>query len=66
MKNAGDTYLYRGDPCGTNSKKIYEKYAEIFGWRLGKALNSGRKDNPSMPVPQRPRDTACGALLTAT
>ncbi len=46
MENIGKTSLYRGDLCGTNSKDIYEKYAEIFGWDIGQKSQFGQMGQP--------------------
>lgn len=32
MENDGKTYLVWGRYCGTESKKLYETWAKIFGW----------------------------------
>ena len=46
MKNIGKTYLYRGDLCGTDSKELYGKYAEIFGWDIWQSSQFGAQGQP--------------------
>lgn len=41
MENNPKTRLFCGTPCGTDSKKIYENYAEIFGWDISQSSQFG-------------------------
>lgn len=38
--------LFNGLPCGTNSKNIYEDYAEKFGWDKRQANQFGKRGLP--------------------
>ena len=38
--------LFKGLPCGTNSKKIYENYAEKFGWDKYQSNQFGKAGTP--------------------
>ncbi len=46
MENIYKTCLSRGVPCGTNSKKIYENYAEQFGWDTSQGSQFGKQGQP--------------------
>ncbi len=38
--------LFNGLPCGTNTRKIYEEFAEKFGWDKFQANQFGRQGAP--------------------
>ena len=52
--------LFNGLPCGTNTQKIYEEFAEKFGWDKFQANQFGSKGYLYMPVAPRPRAITYG------
>lgn len=38
--------LFNGFPCGTNSRKIYEEFAEKFGWDKRQSNQFGKQGTP--------------------
>ena len=46
MEKIKKTHLFRGKECGTNSKKIYENYAEAFGWDRFQSSQFGAQGQP--------------------
>ena len=46
MENSTKIRLLCGKECGTNSKKIYEKYAEMYGWDRRQSSQFGAQGQP--------------------
>ena len=46
MENNCKTHLFRGKICGTNSKDVYKKYAEIFYWDASQTSQFGAQGQP--------------------